>query len=135
MHIEGACHCGEITFRAEVDPNQVIICHCSDCQVLTGSPYRSLVPALEGTFKLTSGSPKNYLRIADYGVERAQTFCPECGTPIYGAPANDVELKCVGIRVGSIKQKHQLTPNKQIWCRSALNWVQDLSDLPKSDGQ
>ena len=103
--------------------------------MLTGSPYRSLVPALEGTFKLTSGSPKNYLRIADDGVERAQTFCPECGTPIYGAPANDVELKCVGIRVGSIKQKHQLTPNKQIWCRSALSWVQDLSDLPESDGQ
>lgn len=135
MHIDGACHCGNITFSAEVNPDQIIVCHCVDCQVLTGSPYRSLIPALEGTFKITSGNPKTYIRTADSGVVRAQAFCPECGTPIYGAPANDVALKSVGLRVGSIKQNNHLSPNKQIWCRSALNWAQDLSDLPSVDKQ
>jgi hypothetical protein len=32
MQIDGACHCGRITFTAEVDPTGVTICHCSDCQ-------------------------------------------------------------------------------------------------------
>ena len=36
MHIEGGCHCGYITYEAEVDPDAVRICHCTDCQTLTG---------------------------------------------------------------------------------------------------
>jgi len=37
MHVEGNCHCGQIKFRAEVDPDQVEICHCTDCQTLSRS--------------------------------------------------------------------------------------------------
>jgi len=37
MKIDGHCHCGQITFEAEVDPNSVMICHCTDCQRLSGS--------------------------------------------------------------------------------------------------
>ena len=40
MHITGGCHCGQITYEAELDPQRVVICHCSDCQKLTGSPFR-----------------------------------------------------------------------------------------------
>jgi hypothetical protein len=40
MKVEGSCHCGQITFEAEIDPNAVRICHCTDCQTLTGSVYR-----------------------------------------------------------------------------------------------
>jgi hypothetical protein len=36
MKVDGHCHCGEIVFEAEVDPNTASICHCSDCQTLTG---------------------------------------------------------------------------------------------------
>ena len=43
MKIDGKCHCGNITFVAETDPGQVIICHCTDCQTLTGTPYRVVV--------------------------------------------------------------------------------------------
>ncbi len=37
MKIEGRCHCGQITYEAVVDADKVAICHCSDCQLLTGS--------------------------------------------------------------------------------------------------
>jgi len=40
MHIDGQCHCGRITFEADIDPDEVSICHCTGCQSLTGSPYR-----------------------------------------------------------------------------------------------
>src|SRR5208283_3750354 len=40
MKIEGRCHCGQITYEAVVDADKVAICHCSDCQMLTGSAYR-----------------------------------------------------------------------------------------------
>ena len=135
MNIEGKCHCGEITFSAKVNPDQIIVCHCSDCQALSGSPYRTIIPAIEGSFKDESGNPKIYVKTAEDGAKRAQAFCPECGSPIYAAPVGEAALQFIGIRVGLIKQKDQLTPSKQIWCRSALNWVQDISDVPKSETQ
>ena len=36
MKIDGGCHCGFITYEAEADPEQTTICHCTDCQMLTG---------------------------------------------------------------------------------------------------
>jgi hypothetical protein len=32
MKIDGACHCGYITYVAEIDPDNVGLCHCTDCQ-------------------------------------------------------------------------------------------------------
>jgi hypothetical protein len=34
MKIDGSCHCGYVRYQAEVDPAQVEICHCTDCQTL-----------------------------------------------------------------------------------------------------
>jgi hypothetical protein len=41
MKVDGACHCRKITYEAEVEPEQSSICHCIDCQVLSGSAYRA----------------------------------------------------------------------------------------------
>ncbi len=43
MKIDGHCHCGLVTYEADIDPKRVSICHCTDCQSLTGSPYRVTV--------------------------------------------------------------------------------------------
>ena len=45
MKIDGSCYCGYITYEATIDPEQIGICHCTDCQTLSGSPYRASVPA------------------------------------------------------------------------------------------
>jgi len=39
MKIDGGCHCGYITYTAEIDPDKVGICHCTDCQTLSGSAF------------------------------------------------------------------------------------------------
>jgi hypothetical protein len=53
MHIDGACHCGKVTYEAEVNPEKVIICHCTDCQTISGAPYRVNVPVRRESFTLT----------------------------------------------------------------------------------
>ena len=57
MKIDGHCHCGAITFEAEVDPDALTICHCTDCQTLTGSAFRVNIPAPAEHFELR-GTPK-----------------------------------------------------------------------------
>ena len=127
MKIDGACHCGNITYSAEVDPEKVGICHCTDCQTLSGTAYRVSVPAAKESFHLLGAQPKIYVKTAESGNKRAQAFCAECGTPIYATAASDPQV--FNIRVGTARQRAELKPKTQGWCRSARDWVTDLSSL------
>ena len=128
MKVDGRCHCGFITYEAEVDPEKVEICHCTDCQTLSGSAFRTVIPAEEGEFRLLSGRPTSYIKTAESDNKRAQAFCPECGTPIYST-AVGVTPKFIGIRVGTIRQRDHLSPKMQYWFRSAQHWVTELGSL------
>jgi hypothetical protein len=130
MHIEGGCHCGFITYEAEVDPEKVSICHCTDCQTLTGSAFRVTVQAPKQGFRLLTGRPKIYIKTAESGTQRAHGFCPECGTPIYATAVTDPQI--YGIRVGTTRQRTELRPKRQSWCRSTLDWAMNIESLPRS---
>jgi hypothetical protein len=131
--VHGRCHCGEISYEAEIDPAQVSICHCSDCQTLTGTVYRVSVPAKADALRFVKGAPKIYVKIADSGRKRAQGFCGHCGTPIYAA--DEREPQVFNLRTGALAERAELTPSRQIWCRSALDWVQELSGMEMRPGQ
>ena len=125
MNINGGCHCGHITYEAEIDPEKVAICHCTDCQTLSGSAFRTVAPSKKGSFKLLSGELKVYIKTAESGAKRPQAFCPECGTPIYATAVGDGP-KIYGIRVGTIRQRDALAPVRQVWTRSAQHWLPEI---------
>ncbi len=133
MKIDGQCHCGEIAYEANVDENSVRICHCSDCQSLGGSAFRTNVNTTAGDFKLLRGTPRRYIKTADSGNQRLQAFCGSCGTAIYASAVDNPQV--YSLRMGTIKQRTMLKPREQIWRKSALNWVDSISALPGRDGQ
>ena len=128
MKVEGRCHCGAITYEADVDPERVTICHCTDCQTLTGTAYRVTVPVAREAFRLRSGTPRTYQKTAESGNRRIQAFCGDCGTPIYACAADNPTS--YGLRIGALAQRADLAPRRQIWCRSALRWALDVEALP-----
>ena len=125
MKIDGGCHCGYISYEAEIDPEKVVICHCTDCQTLSGSAFRTIALTHENAFRLLSGEPKIYVKTGESGTKRVQSFCPECGTPIYSSTIADGP-KVYGVRVGTSRQRDQLVPKTQLWCRSSQRWLADL---------
>jgi hypothetical protein len=134
MKIDGRCHCGAIAFDAEVDPASLNICHCTDCQTLTGSAFRATVQAPAQAFVLRSGTPKSYIKTtAKSGAKRRHAFCPDCGTPIYACAIE--APKRYSLRVGAIAQRAAFTPRAQTWRCSALAWVNDLAALPAHEKQ
>lgn len=129
MKVHGTCHCGRITYEAEVDPDKVSLCNCADCQVLSGTAYRVSAPVPAEDFHLLTGRPKVYVKTAESGTRRRQSFCENCGTPIASSPDIDPP-PTYSLRIGSMAERDQLPPRRQQWCRSALGWSQDLSGLP-----
>ena len=133
MRIDGRCHCGRIAYEATVDPDTAGICHCTDCQTLSGSPYRAAIPASAQDFVLLRGEPRIYIETAESGTKRAQGFCPDCGTPIYAAAPSDPPT--YSLRLGAIAQRALLRPRRQIWCDSALPWSLDIAAIDKRGRQ
>jgi hypothetical protein len=81
MKVTGGCHYGQITYEAEVDPATVRVCHCTDCQRLTGTAFRTNISSLPGTFVLKSGTPKIYIKTAESGNKRAPPNVARPSTP------------------------------------------------------
>ncbi len=133
LHVEGSCHCEKIKFEAEVDPTKVAICHCTDCQEIAGAPFRVVVPVTKDNFKLLEGEPKSYIKVAESGNRRVQAFCSDCGSPIYAT--SEFNQQVFGLSVGTLKQRAQLVPTKQIWHRSSMPWLSEMNDLPKFEKQ
>ena len=129
MKVQGSCHCGAIRYEAEVDPERVSLCNCTDCQVLSGSAYRISVPAPAAAFRLLSGTPATYVKTADSGEKRRHTFCAMCGAPVYSSANADVP-STYSLRIGCLAQKAELAPKRRIWCRSALAWSENVSAIP-----
>ena len=128
MRVDGGCHCGKITYEADIDPDKAGLCHCTDCQTLTSSAFSLFVPVPKEKFRLR-GEPRVYVKTAESGNRRAQAFCPECGTRIYASAEKDPLV--FNLRLGTVRQRAALSPRAQLWCRSALPWVNGLSSIPQ----
>jgi len=133
MEIDGGCLCGDVTWRARIDPGKVGVCHCTDCQINSATAFRWAVMVPAADFELLSGELKVYVKTAESGNPRALSFCPRCGTSIHGG---DVEnSKTYSLRLGNCNQRAELPPKGQIWCRSAMPWVDHLGEIRKISEQ
>ena len=125
MNIDGACHCGELAYEAVIDPDRITVCHCSDCQVMSGTAFRTVAHVMADQFKLVRGTPKTYVKVSESGQPRTMAFCATCGTQLYGTGEGQA-AKVISLRVGTCNQRADLAPVRQIWRRSAVGWLNDL---------
>lgn len=134
MKITGGCHCGAITYAAELAPENVGLCHCTDCQSLSASAFRTIAVVAAERFEITRGSPKEYTKTGASGNPRVQAFCADCGSGLYACPAAGPRSN-YNLRAGSIDQRAELTPHFEAWSRSRLPWVAPLDGTVKHAGQ
>jgi len=125
VQITGSCFCGEIAYEAEIDEGAVAICHCRDCQVFSGSAFRTSGIVPPDRFRISRGTPKHFDKVADSGAVRRMLFCGECGTHLCSLP-KDGEGAFVSIRVATSDQFEMLTPVAEVFCASRVAWQPGL---------
>jgi hypothetical protein len=134
MKVQGRCHCGEITYEAEVKAGTVNVCHCRDCQLLSGTAFRAGIPAPAEGFRILTGKPREYIKLADSGARRLHTFCGTCGSPVYSSAEHNP--KSYTLRLGALSAADALgRPARQIWTKRRLSWVPPLQGVPEDEGQ
>ncbi len=128
MNVTGSCHCRDLTYRATLDPSRIVICHCTDCQKLSGTAFRTIGMMKDTDFELLSGSPTIYLKTAASGRLREQAFCSHCGSQLYSSSTGSGP-RDIGLRLGTLDERIDVVPKLQIWTRSMQAWCQGLNEL------
>ena len=126
----GGCLCGALRF--ECDPQQFIaqaVCHCRDCQYVSGGSPAPIVAVPEQGFERLKGETKTHSVKAVSGNTVTRHFCPECGTPMFSEISAAPGLKI--IKVGTLDDPSQFTPQMSVWTSSAQPWSLVHADIPK----
>ena len=98
--VDGRYHCGSIEVTAQVDLGLVMACHCTDCQMIGGGPHSAVTISDAEDFSIT-GTPREYIKVAERDIIRIQAFCGDCGTQLY---ACDEKKQRFNIRTGFLNQ-------------------------------
>jgi hypothetical protein len=106
--LTGSCLCGDVRFTATGAPLRVGLCHCLDCRKHGGSLFHAFAVFPESAVAV-EGDPCTY---------KGRSFCPRCGSSIYGRTGNEVEIS-----VGSLDAPNQLVPTYELWTVRRESWL------------
>jgi hypothetical protein len=101
--IEGGCLCGAVRYRASAEPLMTVVCQCTHCQKLSGSPYSVMLALPKGSLEFTGDAPATYVDTGTSGMPVHRRFCGKCGSPLDDAS--------------------WVHPQAAIWCDSAQPWA------------
>jgi hypothetical protein len=111
----GGCFCGAARYVAVGPPINVRVCHCQDCQRLTGTAFfaRALYAA-DAVF--VTGLLAGYKSSDDL----IRKFCPRCGSQLF---AQRLSKSTIGIGLGSFDDANGLRPSEHIWVSDKQEWL------------
>ena len=121
MTIKGHCLCGAVAYESSAEPVAFMLCHCRDCQYISGGEPAAVVIVPKDSFRLTKGAVKSYVVKGDSGSAVTRQFCQECGTPLFSALEGNPQLWA--IKAGSLDDPSGLKPTAFLWMQSAQPWA------------
>ena len=120
MPYSGRCVCGQVSLVAAGKALGTRQCWCRQCQQIAGGG-----PTNNAIFPADAITITGTLRSAHWQAASGNTltfsFCPDCGTQIYGQSSARMHLKT--LRIGAIDQPHDLRPTMAIWTDDAPDWA------------
>lgn len=121
MKLSGGCFCGAVRYRLLREPMFVQCCHCTNCQIQTGSAFVINAPietanikVIRGTLERTPMSPKNS---RPHDIYR----CRKCKVALWSDYGRRPALRF--LRVSTIDRPHGIKPKAHIFTRSQVSWV------------
>jgi len=81
---EGGCACGAVRYRLLEDPLELHVCHCPNCQTVSGSAFVLCMPVHTRSLELLQGEPKLFSFRSPDGLAKRNRRCADCGACLWG---------------------------------------------------
>ena len=108
----GGCKCGAVTFSVAGEPKRIGICHCTNCRQESGSSFTYYAVWPAGAFEASGNT----------AVHLGQQFCPRCGSALFAADAEEVEIK-----LGALANAPTgLKPTYELWIKRREPWLRPV---------
>ncbi len=122
---EGGCLCGEVRYRAQSSPTDVIHCHCKMCQRQSGALFTTHAEFDASRFTRLQGEPSWYKssKIAE------RSFCACCGSSIAVRYFEHPDV--IYVALGTLDNATELTPEYHIMTETQIPWLKMDDGLPR----
>jgi len=124
----GACRCASVTVTITNTPKMMIQCHCLDCQAFSGAGHSSLAYFDVADVDI-SGELANYTVTADSGAEMTRSFCPTCGSRLFGR--NDQRPDLLAVNIGCLTNSSWFRPQAILYTSRRHDWDITSDDIPQ----
>ena len=115
----GKCLCGACSYEIDGDPILVAICHCTDCQRLSGAGHSTGAIYAESGIRLF-GEPATYILQSEAGNTVTRLFCQNCGSPLFGKNSGMPDVMTVSM--GTLDTSDGMLPQVEIFLRTRRDW-------------
>jgi hypothetical protein len=119
--IEGACQCGQVTYKLHEPPSLVVACHCTQCQKLSTSPF-SISAFVNPSSIEFKGEMKEWSRTSDSGNRNHARFCPNCGNRIYHYNPDDPGVFKLKLKPVGLPDDSMFEPKAHVWVSEKQSW-------------
>jgi hypothetical protein len=126
-NLSGRCLCGNVTYSADAEPVAQVLCHCTNCQRQTGTAFSIVIGVPTAAFHVEGSTLASFPTDGEiHGTTTLRHFCSNCGSPIYSSVEATPDV--VYIKAGTLDDASWLTPNAEVFTRSALPWTPHLEN-------
>lgn len=121
--MEAQCQCGKLkAVSAEgAEPRIVTLCHCTDCQKRSGSPFGVIAYFSKDSITI-AGNAREFERDTYSGNRLTSGFCPSCGSTIYVLLSKNPDM--IGIPVGAFSDPGFPAPHIAVWEQNRHDWIE-----------
>lgn len=119
MRWAGGCLCGALRWRAEGEPLMQGLCHCRNCQRLSGGGHTGFICFPESAASV-EGATRSYTTTGGGGRVATRYACPTCLAIVYGK--SEVMPGKTNFYAGTLDDTTQFGPTFAIFVRSRPPW-------------
>ena len=124
----GRCACGAIKYTASKKPQFSLICHCRQCQRISGSGHSAQFAVSKQETSI-EGQLAFYEQPADSGHTVSNGFCANCGNPILKKTTKVPELYF--FHAATMDNPSDFVPQFVVYEDSKLPWDHVNPDIPR----
>lgn len=119
--IQGSCLCGQVRFELESNFSQFHLCHCEQCQKMSGSAHASNLFTAPDNIHWLSGETL-IKRYNVPGRKLSNVFCAECGCRV---PYLSQSGKALVVPAGCLDGDPKMQANDNIFWEERASWYDE----------